>query len=125
MATKRQAPQGRPESQVLERTKTKRKLKQPPLYKVLFHNDDYTPMEFVVLVLMQIFDRSEVDATQIMLHVHNSGIGVAGLYPFSRRRDQSFGGPWQRRRKRNILYWSRWNRQTTARTGTAIDLHPS
>jgi ATP-dependent Clp protease adaptor protein ClpS len=83
MGIKRQAPQGRPESQVLERTKTKRKLKQPPLYKVLFHNDDYTPMEFVVLVLMQVFDRSEVDATQIMLHVHNSGIGVAGLYPFS------------------------------------------
>jgi ATP-dependent Clp protease adaptor protein ClpS len=83
MATKRQTPQGQPDSQVLERTKTKRKLKQPPLYKVLFHNDDYTPMEFVVLMLMQVFDRSEVDATQIMLHVHNNGIGVAGLYPFS------------------------------------------
>jgi ATP-dependent Clp protease adaptor protein ClpS len=83
MPSKRPAPQGRPESQVLERTKTKKKLKQPPLYKVLFHNDDYTPMEFVVLVLMQIFGRSEVDATQIMLHVHNSGIGLAGLYPYS------------------------------------------
>ena len=83
MATKRQTPQGNPDSQVLERTKTKKKLKQPPLYKVLFHNDDYTPMEFVVLLLMQIFTRSEVDATQIMLHVHNSGIGVAGLFPFS------------------------------------------
>jgi ATP-dependent Clp protease adaptor protein ClpS len=83
MASKRQPTPGRPESQVLERTKTKKKLKQPPLYKVLFHNDDYTPMEFVVLVLMQVFGRSEVDATQIMLHVHNSGIGVAGLYPFS------------------------------------------
>lgn len=75
--------QGKPESQVLERTKTKKKLKRPPLYKVIFHNDDYTPMEFVVLVLMQIFGRSEVEATQIMLHVHNRGIGVAGLYPFS------------------------------------------
>jgi ATP-dependent Clp protease adaptor protein ClpS len=83
MPSKRQSPPSRPESQVLERTKTKKKLKQPPLYKVLFHNDDYTPMEFVVLVLMQVFGRSEVDATQIMLHVHNSGIGVAGLYPFS------------------------------------------
>jgi ATP-dependent Clp protease adaptor protein ClpS len=83
MPSKRQSPQNRPESQVLERTKTKKKLKQPPLYKVLFHNDDYTPMEFVVLLLMQVFGRSEVDATQIMLHVHNSGIGVAGLYPFS------------------------------------------
>jgi ATP-dependent Clp protease adaptor protein ClpS len=83
MPSKRQERPGRPDSQVLERTKTKKKLKQPPLYKVLFHNDDYTPMEFVVLVLMQIFGRSEVDATQIMLHVHNSGIGLAGLYPFS------------------------------------------
>jgi ATP-dependent Clp protease adaptor protein ClpS len=81
-ALKRQG-HGKPESQVLERTKTKKKLKRPPLYKVLFHNDDYTPMEFVVLVLMQIFGRSEVDATQIMLHVHNTGIGVAGLYPFA------------------------------------------
>lgn len=83
MGLKRQSPPGRPDSQVLERTKTKRKLKQPPLYRVLFHNDDYTPMEFVVLLLMQIFGRSEVDATQIMLHVHNNGLGVAGLYPFS------------------------------------------
>jgi ATP-dependent Clp protease adaptor protein ClpS len=83
MAIKRQTPQGKPDSQVLERTKTKRKLKRPPLYKVLFHNDDYTPMEFVVLLLMQIFGRSEVDATQIMLHVHNNGLGVAGIYPFS------------------------------------------
>jgi ATP-dependent Clp protease adaptor protein ClpS len=83
MPSRRQSTPGRPESQVLERTKTKKKLKQPPLYKVLFHNDDYTPMEFVVVVLMQVFGRSEVDATQIMLHVHHSGIGVAGLYPFS------------------------------------------
>jgi ATP-dependent Clp protease adaptor protein ClpS len=83
MATKRQTPAARPDSQVLERAKTKRKLKQPPLYKVLFHNDDYTPMEFVVLLLTQIFGRSEVDATQIMLHVHNNGVGLAGLFPFS------------------------------------------
>ena len=82
MPSKRQAPQGRPESQVLERTKTTKKLKQPPLYKVLFHNDDYTPMEFVVLVLMQIFGRSEVDATQIMLHVHNQGVGICGVYTY-------------------------------------------
>jgi len=82
MSLKRQG-QSKPESQVLERTKAKKKLKRPPLYKVLFHNDDYTPMEFVVLVLMSIFGRSEVDATQIMLHVHNTGVGVAGLYPFS------------------------------------------
>ena len=80
MAQKRK---GDPESQVLERTKAKRKLKRPPLYKVLFHNDDYTPMEFVVLLLMQIFARGETEATTIMLHVHNSGIGIAGLFPFA------------------------------------------
>lgn len=65
------------------KTKTKKKLKRPPLYKVLFHNDDYTPMEFVVLMLMSIFGKNENDATRIMLHVHNNGIGVAGLYPHS------------------------------------------
>lgn len=74
---------GDAESQVLPRTRTKKKLKRPPLYKVLFHNDDYTPMEFVVLLLTSIFGRSEVEATEIMLHVHNNGLGVAGLYPFA------------------------------------------
>lgn len=61
-----------------ERPKTKR----PPLYKVLLHNDDYTPMEFVVAVLIQIFRHDETTANQVMLHVHRSGIGVAGVYPF-------------------------------------------
>ena len=80
MAVKRK---GDPDSQVLERTKAKQKLARPPLYKVLFHNDDYTPMEFVVLLLSQIFSKGETEATTIMLHVHNSGIGLAGLYPFA------------------------------------------
>ena len=78
---KRQAPQGRPDSQVLERTKTKRKLKQPPLYKVLFHNDDYTPMEFVVEVLQLFFTLTRERATQIMLKVHTEGRGVCGIFP--------------------------------------------
>ncbi len=61
-------------------TDTERKLKPPPLYQVLLHNDDYTTMEFVVQVLQSVFHRSHAEATQIMLHVHKSGLGVAGVY---------------------------------------------
>lgn len=52
----------------------------PRLYKVLFHNDDYTTQEFVVMVLMQYFQKSEAEATYIMLKVHRTGTGVAGVY---------------------------------------------
>jgi len=58
----------------------RRKTKTPPLYRVLLHNDDYTTMEFVVMVLVGVFHRSESEAVDIMLHVHRKGIGVAGLY---------------------------------------------
>jgi len=58
------------------------KLQRPPLYKVLLHNDDFTSMEFVVFILQTVFARSEVDAVQIMLKVHNEGVGVAGLYTY-------------------------------------------
>ena len=64
--------------QVQERPKTKK----PPLYKVLLHNDDYTTKEFVVMVLQGIFHKSEVDATRIMMHVHDNGVGVAGVYTY-------------------------------------------
>ncbi len=64
---------------VLER-KTRQKLQRPRLWKVLLHNDDYTTMEFVVLILMSIFHHNENDAMAIMLHVHRHGIGVAGVY---------------------------------------------
>jgi ATP-dependent Clp protease adaptor protein ClpS len=63
-------------------TKSKEKLEKPPLYKVLLHNDDYTTMEFVVFVLISVFNKSEDDAFVIMLKVHNEGVGVAGLYPY-------------------------------------------
>ncbi len=55
--------------------------KPPPLYKVLLLNDDYTPMDFVVQVLEQIFSLSREQATMVMLKVHNEGVGVAGIYP--------------------------------------------
>jgi len=63
-------------------TQERPKTKKPPMYKVLIHNDDYTPMEFVVAVLMQIFRHDEVTATQVMLHVHRTGVGVAGVYTY-------------------------------------------
>ena len=58
------------------------KTKKPPLYKVVLHNDDYTTREFVVMVLQQIFHHSEGEATRIMMHVHNNGIGIAGVYSY-------------------------------------------
>jgi ATP-dependent Clp protease adaptor protein ClpS len=61
-------------------TETERRVKVPPLYKVLLHNDDYTTMEFVVNVLESVFHKSNAEATQITLHVHRTGIGVAGVY---------------------------------------------
>jgi ATP-dependent Clp protease adaptor protein ClpS len=62
-------------------TESEKKLKPPAMYKVLLHNDDYTTMEFVVYVLETVFHRTRAAATEIMLHVHRNGIGVAGVYP--------------------------------------------
>jgi len=64
------------------KTKQKPKLARPRTYKVILHNDDYTPMEFVVLVLQQVFNKSEADAMSIMLHAHTHGYAVAGVYSF-------------------------------------------
>ena len=61
---------------------SKIELRRPPLYKVLLHNDDFTSMEFVVFILQTVFGRSEAEALQIMLKVHNEGVGVAGLYTY-------------------------------------------
>ena len=58
----------------------KTEVKEPPLYKVLLHNDDYTSMEFVVLLLEKVFTKTTPEATRIMLNVHQQGIGVAGVY---------------------------------------------
>ena len=63
-------------------SKSRERLKEPPLYKVLLHNDNYTTMEFVVYVLVTIFNKSDAEAFPIMLAVHNEGVGVAGVYPY-------------------------------------------
>ncbi len=57
-------------------------LEEPPLYRVLLHNDDYTTMQFVVEVLMAVFNKSMEEATRIMLNVHERGVGICGIYPF-------------------------------------------
>ncbi len=57
-------------------------LTEPPMYKVLLLNDDYTTMDFVVDVLKYVFYKSTEEATQIMLNVHNNGVGVCGIYPY-------------------------------------------
>jgi len=61
-------------------TDHKTKVKEPSLYKVLLHNDDYTSMEFVVLLLEKVFNKSTPEATRIMLNVHQQGVGIAGVY---------------------------------------------
>ena len=63
-------------------TRTKPRTQRPNLYRVLLLNDDYTPMEFVVLVLQDVFNKSREDAMRIMLHVHNKGVGECGVYPY-------------------------------------------
>jgi ATP-dependent Clp protease adaptor protein ClpS len=63
-------------------TKTRPKTKRPNLYRVLLLNDDYTPMDFVVLVLQDVFNKSREDAMSIMLHVHQRGVGECGVYPY-------------------------------------------
>ena len=63
-------------------TKTRPVTKKPSLYKVLLMNDDYTPMEFVVLVLQRFFRLNMEDATRVMLHVHQKGVGVCGIFTY-------------------------------------------
>ena len=63
-------------------TKTRTKPKKPSQFKVLLLNDDYTPMEFVVLVLKRFFSMDLEQATRVMLHVHQKGVGICGVYPY-------------------------------------------
>jgi len=70
--------QGREEVLTVEKTKTHR----PRMYKVLLHNDDYTPMDFVVMVLENVFHHSQPEAVHIMLSVHKRGQGLAGVFTY-------------------------------------------
>ncbi len=63
-------------------TRTKPKTQKPNLYRVLLLNDDYTPMEFVVLVLQDVFNKTREEATRIMYSVHQKGVGECGIYPY-------------------------------------------
>lgn len=70
------------ETDELVLTESETRIEEPPLYKVLLHNDDFTTMEFVVHILETVFQRSESEAVRVMLQVHIAGIGVAGIYPY-------------------------------------------
>jgi ATP-dependent Clp protease adaptor protein ClpS len=63
-------------------TKTRTRAKKPSMFKVLMLNDDYTPMEFVVMVLKNFFHMDLEQATRVMLHVHQKGVGVCGIFPY-------------------------------------------
>ncbi len=69
---------------LLEETdiKTEEEVDEPPMYRVILHNDDYTPREFVVQVVMVVFNKSEEAATQLMWRVHKNGSGVCGVYTY-------------------------------------------
>ena len=70
------------DSALQEKTKLSEQdsLQEPPLYKVLLHNDDYTTMDFVIMILQTVFLKSIDEATRIMLNVHHQGIGIAGVF---------------------------------------------
>ena len=63
-------------------TRTRTRTKRPSLYRVLLLNDDYTPMEFVVLVVERFFNKTHEDAYQIMMHVHHNGVGECGVFTY-------------------------------------------
>lgn len=71
-----------PETEEKTAPETEEQIKEPPMFRVLLHNDDYTTMEFVVELLMHIFQKSIEDATRIMLNVHRNGKGVCGVYTY-------------------------------------------
>ena len=71
-----------PEEEAGVLLKTRPKTKKPSMYKVLLLNDDYTPMEFVVHILQNFFNKNQQEATDIMLHVHRRGVGVCGIFTY-------------------------------------------
>ncbi|MHA1158744.1 MAG: ATP-dependent Clp protease adapter ClpS [Alphaproteobacteria bacterium] len=79
---KRPGVDGDDETSIGVATKTRPKTKRPSQYRVLLLNDDYTPMEFVVAVLQKFFNKGQEDAAQIMMHVHQHGVGECGVYTY-------------------------------------------
>ena len=77
---KQMSDQYRPETEEDVDIETEKTLKEPPMYRVLLHNDDYTTMDFVVELLISVFHKSFEEATEIMLKVHRAGTGVCGTY---------------------------------------------
>ncbi len=73
---------GRGQDQIGLATRTRTKSKKPSQFKVLMLNDDYTPMEFVVICLKRFFNMDMEQATRVMLHVHQKGVGVCGVFPY-------------------------------------------
>jgi len=63
-------------------SKTRDKVAEPPMYRVLLHNDDYTTMEFVVQILLLVFNKTLEESTRIMLNIHRKGIGLCGVYTY-------------------------------------------
>jgi ATP-dependent Clp protease adaptor protein ClpS len=78
--TDKKTDDGNGQSQVV--LETRPRTKKPSMYKVIMLNDDYTPMEFVILVLERFFSKSHEESTQIMLHVHQKGVGVCGVFTY-------------------------------------------
>ncbi|MCY6356120.1 ATP-dependent Clp protease adaptor ClpS [Clostridium sp. ZS2-4] len=68
--------------EIIFKEDTRIKAKKPKMYKVIFHNDDYTTMEFVIEVLVKVFNKNPAEAAKIMYDVHKKGRGVAGIYSY-------------------------------------------
>jgi ATP-dependent Clp protease adaptor protein ClpS len=71
-----------PDTEEITESKTREDIREPSLFKVLLHNDDYTTMDFVVEILVYVFHKSAEDATQVMLNVHRKGVGLCGIYTY-------------------------------------------
>ncbi|MFZ5571214.1 MAG: ATP-dependent Clp protease adapter ClpS [Thermodesulfobacteriota bacterium] len=70
----------KPETEIGVSIKTRETVVEPPMFRVLLHNDDYTTMDFVIEILMSVFKKTPEEATQIMLNVHRRGVGICGIY---------------------------------------------
>lgn len=71
-----------PETEEIVLSEVREKTQEPPMYKVLLLNDDYTTMDFVVQIIVLVFNKSIEEATRIMLNVHRKGVGICGVYPY-------------------------------------------